>query len=143
MAVRVKGWLAEGREVRIFTARVAPLFQPNVTKAERMVAQKAQWAIEDWCAYHFGEKLPVTAVKDFGMALLYDDRCVPVETDTGRVLLDEPNIQEASPPVPALVPAGEYPDTRLWTRVTAPMRHLLRIGSAVLALPSGGRVTGE
>jgi hypothetical protein len=72
MLARVKRWLAEGVfEVRIFTART-----------------ESHAAIEAWCELHFGEKLAITNTKDMGMVLLYDDRCVPVERNTGRLLAE-------------------------------------------------------
>jgi hypothetical protein len=72
MAERVRKWLAEGREIRIFTARACV---PEQIKP-----------VEDWCLKHFGVKLVVTNEKDFGMIVLYDDRCVQVEPNTGVIL---------------------------------------------------------
>lgn len=79
MVKRVKAWLKDGQEVRIFTARVA--------LAEQREA--CRMAIDDWCLKVFGLKLPVTHEKDFGMVALYDDRCIQVEHNTGRLLGDE------------------------------------------------------
>ncbi len=69
MLDRVKTWISEGKEVRIFTARAsAPeLIEP----------------IESWCLRHLGKILPVTNVKDFSMIELWDDRAVRVEMNTG------------------------------------------------------------
>jgi hypothetical protein len=79
MVNRVKRWLKEGREVRIFTARVS-----HDGTAERMLqAQVAQYAIRDWCVQHLGVELPITCTKDYGMIELWDDRCVQVLTNTG------------------------------------------------------------
>lgn len=72
MLFRVKKWLADGKDVRIFTARVA-------TGNTLAVA-----AIEAWCQEHIGRVLPVTCRKDYGMIELWDDRCVQVEANTGR-----------------------------------------------------------
>lgn len=72
MLNRVKRWLSEGREVRIFTARVC--FGDK---------QRCRPAIEAWCLKHIGRVLPVTCEKDFGMIELWDDRCVQVMTNTG------------------------------------------------------------
>jgi hypothetical protein len=70
MAFRVRKWLADGKEVRIMTARASvPELIP---------------AIETWCETHFGKKLPVTNVKDFSMIELWDDRAIQVEPNTGR-----------------------------------------------------------
>lgn len=79
MVNRVKRWLKEGREVRVFTARVS-----HDGTAERMIqAQESQYAIRDWCVQHLGQELPITCVKDYGMVELWDDRCVQVMTNTG------------------------------------------------------------
>ena len=77
MVKLVKAWLAHGREVRIFTARVNP--NPDV---DAVLARKA---IEVWCELHLGQILPVTYEKDRDMLLLFDDRARQVERDTGRV----------------------------------------------------------
>jgi hypothetical protein len=74
MLERVKGWLAEGVEVRIFTARVC-------RPAHRGAAIRR---IGDWCEMHGLPRLPVTNVKDYGMIELWDDRAVRVETNIGR-----------------------------------------------------------
>lgn len=79
MIARVKNWLAHGKDVRIFTARVGP--QKDVNDAIR-----SREAISAWCIRHLGRELPVTATKDFAMVELWDDRCVQVETNTGRIL---------------------------------------------------------
>jgi hypothetical protein len=76
MLARVKRWLEQGREVRIFTARVGP--QPNGEDLEARVA------IDAWCLEHLGRTLEVTAIKDYGMLQLWDDRCVQVIPNTGR-----------------------------------------------------------
>jgi hypothetical protein len=78
MVERVKQWLAEGRDVRIFTARVA-----TDDTLERLTARKH---IAAWTLRHVGAELPATNVKDFGMVELWDDRAVTVEQNTGRAL---------------------------------------------------------
>jgi hypothetical protein len=80
MVARVKYWLRMGRDVRIFTARVGPGW-----RTPEEVAATVR-AIEDWCEEHLGQVIPVTATKDYGMAVLYDDRAVGVERNTGRLL---------------------------------------------------------
>lgn len=78
MLGRVKRWLEEGRDVRIFTARVSEQSAPS--------RAAARGVIEDWCFIHVGRVLPVTNEKDFGMDELWDDRGVAVEPNTGRQL---------------------------------------------------------
>jgi hypothetical protein len=87
MVDRVKRWLDEGKDVRVFTARVwepsglHPEFEKRHEEAERCRA-----AIQRWCRAHIGRELPVTCQKDFGMVTFYDDRCVRVEANTGRLI---------------------------------------------------------
>ena len=70
MVNRVRDWLQNGREVRIFTARAA---------APELIP-----AVQEWCLTHIGTVLPVTNVKDFGMVELWDDRAVQVVPNTGQ-----------------------------------------------------------
>jgi hypothetical protein len=74
MVSRVKRWLLEGYEVRIFTARVS---EANHEEARRH--------IEEWCLAHLGAKLPVTNAKDLHMIELWDDRAVQVHLNKGTV----------------------------------------------------------
>ena len=76
MVARVRRWLAEGREVRVFTARVGPVRDRHL----KAIVD----AIEDWCLEHIGKRLPVTCEKDYHMLELWDDRAVQVERNTGR-----------------------------------------------------------
>lgn len=97
MVERVKRWLADGWEVRIFTARMFPIarcIRPEEPPATYRVhvegrcrdATEAVDAIRDWCREHIGQVLPVTCVKDFGMVELYDDRAVQVRPNTGELV---------------------------------------------------------
>lgn len=72
MVERVKRWLREGKDVRIFTARVWN--DPDGV---------ALRPIQDWCRKHLGTVLPVTNAKDYGMVELWDDRAVAVVPNTG------------------------------------------------------------
>lgn len=78
MLNRVREWLAAGKRVKIFTARVAAR-----DVAELKIARET---ITAWCKRHIGYALEVTNVKDMGMIELWDDRCVQVEINTGRRL---------------------------------------------------------
>lgn len=98
MVFRVKKWLADGREVRIFTARMWPITQvmrPDeptgwvTTCARTEDALSAVDAIRAWCKEHVGEILPITCVKDYGMVCLYDDRCRQVMENTGAIVGEE------------------------------------------------------
>jgi hypothetical protein len=79
MLQRVKRWLAEGRDVRILTARVSS------ANASDLVAE-SRAAIEAWCLTHVGQVLPITAEKDYAMVELWDDRAVTVVVNTGEPL---------------------------------------------------------
>ncbi len=79
MVERVKAWLAEGIEVRIFTARVSD--------EDECLHQLL--FIRDWCREHIGQELEVTCTKDFKMWELWDDRAVQVVKNTGQRVGDE------------------------------------------------------
>jgi len=76
MVNKIRYFRKKGVEVRICTARVASKYPEEHREQHRL-------HIERWCTEHVGEILPVTSEKDYEMVLLYDDRAVAVETDTG------------------------------------------------------------
>lgn len=80
MVKRIKAHLARGTEVRILTARGSGKDE----SPELKLAIKE--AIKKWCLKHLGVSLRVTHSKDYAMILLYDDRAVRVERNTGRLL---------------------------------------------------------
>lgn len=88
MVTRVKGWLAKGREVRIFTARVdggtVALSMGDEAGEHFRNIERVRQTIEAWCLEHIGAVLPVTNVKDYGMVELWDDRAVRVRVNTGE-----------------------------------------------------------
>lgn len=73
MVERVKRWLSEGKEVKIFTARA---YANDVEP------------IKKWCLTHIGCELPITCIKDYGMIELWDDRAVQVIPNKGVALQD-------------------------------------------------------
>lgn len=77
MLERVKRWLAEGKDVRIFTARVCP---------QQEFMGITVLAIMAWCVKHIGRELPITCIKDYSMVELWDDRCVQVMPNTGKTI---------------------------------------------------------
>ena len=74
MLLRVKGWLNQGKKVKIFTARVSY----NNEKQKKL--------IKKWSLKHIGQELEVTCFKDFGMIELWDDRAIRVEKNTGKII---------------------------------------------------------
>jgi hypothetical protein len=88
MLERVKAWLAEGKDIRIFTARVdggeIALSMGNSDGEKFRDVQKVVAAIGSWCLEHVGQVLPVTNRKDYGMIELWDDRAVQVIPNTGE-----------------------------------------------------------
>lgn len=94
MVDRMKRMLAEGKDVRIFTARVGDATDAECSDAMDVPCTFTEWRdyqrrlIQDWCSEHLGQVLPVTATKDFHMIQLYDDRCVQMEPNTGLTVFE-------------------------------------------------------
>lgn len=70
MMDRVKAWLMEGKPVKIFTARFP----------------EHHGFVREWLFRHGLGGIPVTNVKGIDGMEFWDDRAVPVEPNTGRVL---------------------------------------------------------
>ncbi len=99
MVERVRGWLAAGQEVRIFTARVGPSL-PGMPERDLGAIAKT---IGDWCEKHLGQRLDVTATKDYAMVALYDDRAFHVAPNEGTVLEASGETVAAAPSVDPIV----------------------------------------
>jgi len=82
MLQRVRKMIRDGKDVRIFTAR---MYHDDDGRHRK--------AIEAWCFEHTGKVLPITNCKDYGMLELYDDRAIQVIPNIGIP------IQEAIDPV--------------------------------------------
>lgn len=76
MRDRVNRWIAEGKDVRIFTARVCSLHSEFDREASRL-------CINSWMLQHLDKVLPITSEKDHHMIQLWDDRAVQVEPNEG------------------------------------------------------------
>jgi hypothetical protein len=76
---RVRAWIDEGREVRIFTARVCR--QPD--GSHRMARRHIINWLEANGLPELATEEAITNVKDFAMVELWDDRAVQVEINTG------------------------------------------------------------
>ncbi|MDG4856420.1 hypothetical protein [Mesorhizobium sp. WSM4982] len=86
MVERIKLWLAEGWEVRIFTARVSD-------GQDALEVRLFRDTLKRWLLSVGLPPLEVTNVKDFHMVELWDDRAVTVEPNTGRCLVPTRNRQ--------------------------------------------------
>jgi hypothetical protein len=76
MVERVKKWLAEGKKVKVFTARVSeknPALRATIIEA-----------IQEWTEACVGQRLEVTNEKDYAMVEVWDDRAVQVIPNTGE-----------------------------------------------------------
>lgn len=86
---RVKQYLAMGRDVRIFTARVSVVpGEENTSNGGILRKQENERAIKLWCLQVFGRELPMTCSKDRHCCELWDDIAKQVVTDTGEVIED-------------------------------------------------------
>ncbi|HQQ64041.1 MAG TPA: hypothetical protein PLF22_10775 [Pseudomonadales bacterium] len=69
---RVRAWMAEGVDVRLFTARATDSMLVSFLKP--------------WLREHNLQDMPVTNRKDTGLMQLWDDRAVCVEKNTAQIL---------------------------------------------------------
>ncbi len=72
MMDRVREWITMGITVKIFTARAC--------REDHIPPVRA------WLEKHGLGNLEITCKKDFGMILLYDDRCRQVVENTGMIV---------------------------------------------------------
>jgi hypothetical protein len=81
-------YIREGKDVRIFTARVSVV--PGEENGPYGNVKKAQniLDIEQWCRLYIGFKLPITCSKDRLMKEIWDDRAIQVVPNTGEILED-------------------------------------------------------
>lgn len=89
MVERIKAWVSQGIEVKIFTARIA--FEQDTCKVtgKTFTPTEVKKVIGDWLEANGLPRLDVTARKDFRMIQLWDDRCVQVIPNTGVAIADE------------------------------------------------------
>lgn len=89
MVQRVKRMIAEGKDVRIFTARAYPLGtnRENTPNDERVdIARAAVNAVQQWCYLNLGKILAVTCVKDYECIEIIDDRARQCIKNTGELV---------------------------------------------------------
>lgn len=77
MLNRVKQWLADGKEVKILTARVSSVLPDQQV-------EEAREAIQNFCQVYLGTVLDITAEKDIYCVELWDDRAIQVVKNTGE-----------------------------------------------------------
>lgn len=75
MMALVKKMISNGIRVKIFTARAQDPDQLPI--------------IQKWLAENGLPELEITNIKDYYMQRLYDDRCIQVEKNTGRLIVDK------------------------------------------------------
>ena len=75
MLALVKKMIANQIRVKIFTARAVDPDQVPLIR---------QWLVNNGLP-----ELEITNVKDYSMRRLYDDRCIQVERNTGRLIVDD------------------------------------------------------
>lgn len=141
MVMRVKQWLSEGTDVRIFTARVHDLernFDGSANDADVRLK-----VIQDWCLECIGVVLPVTCKKDYGMIELWDDRAVQVVPNTGEMVSQE--VERLRAGIAAVIEGvpdvccRAIPDERSWSATIIYLLGLLGLEG----VPSVGEFTAE
>jgi len=75
MVQRVRNWIGQGYDVRIFTARMN---QFSVTAGVARDVERMREALRVWCRQHIGIALSCVNAKDGAMEVLWDDRAVRV-----------------------------------------------------------------
>lgn len=90
MVDRVKMWIAQGRIVKVFTARVGKQDGSPSFPASLEAITRIERAIRSWTATHIGTALDVTCAKDYGMVELWDDRAVRVLVNLGTPCCELP-----------------------------------------------------
>ena len=81
MVELIRKEIESGAEVKIFTARASD-WADELEKLD----------IERFCVKYFGQVLPITAIKEHEITRIYDDRCIQVEKNTGKLLNDNRGI---------------------------------------------------
>ena len=90
MVDRIRNWINLGYEVRIFTARVAYASDFCFVTKQPFTRDMIIEEIHRWLRERADLPiLAVTAVKDFKMIELWDDRCVQVIPNTGMTIAEE------------------------------------------------------
>ena len=84
MLFRVRKWLADGKKVKIMTARVGKSPGKRSMGGTASYIKEQHILIDSWCMEHFDQTLEITCEKDFRMSALWDDRAIQVIENTGE-----------------------------------------------------------
>jgi len=79
MVEKVANLLLKGTDIRIFTTRA----YTDHTPAGDEMRDKAVAAIKNWLIDVFGQELPITCEKAWGITAIYDDKAISIVEDTG------------------------------------------------------------
>lgn len=91
MVARIKQWLAEGKDVRIFTARVPrddTAVQTCRLTGEKWTGVDMKHEIAAYTEQVVGQRLRSQCWKDFYCLEIWDDRAVGVVANTGETLVE-------------------------------------------------------
>jgi len=106
MVKLVKKMLAEGKRVKIMTARCdngkIALAMGDSKGKDYSNTQKVKEVILAFCRENFGQELEITNQKDYGMIELYDDRAITVENNTGKILTKTKGFEKLTPECAAM-----------------------------------------
>jgi hypothetical protein len=81
VVARLRRYIAEGKECRIFTARVG-------SDKSTFELNQFKYDLDRWLRKHIGTTLEATCEKDHFMMELYDDRAKQVRPNTGEIIED-------------------------------------------------------
>lgn len=90
MVERLSGYLSQGQDCKIMTARVAFERDVCLVTGHSFTRQEIAQVIQNWLITQcLLPPLAVTHEKDYQMIRLYDDRAIQVIPNTGQTLEDE------------------------------------------------------
>lgn len=95
MVAQLKKLHADGKRVKILTARVAPT-STDPKKEGGGTPEQVRGVIEQWCEKNIGFLPEITHEKDHYMEAFYDDRCIQVKANEGIIVEEcEENLKAA------------------------------------------------
>lgn len=93
MAARVKLWVSQGKDVRIFTARMPLPHEQEIEQTcyrtgEKFNGVMMKKAIADHTEKHLGFRMRAQCYKDLYTIEIWDDRAIGVIANSGMTLVD-------------------------------------------------------